>query len=95
VTSSRQIIARVRLQQLVSAQGAALVALATPDGQMCCPSFHTILGCDHADYDLLNHGDPAAWAYGPHGEVSCKPGFSGAMPGDRAVAAGYPWPAGR
>jgi Cysteine-rich secretory protein family len=48
----------------------------------------------HADYDLLNHSDPAAWAYGPHGEVSGKPGFSGAMPGDRAVAAGYPWAAG-
>src|SRR5205823_133177 len=42
--------ARVRLQQLVSAHGAALVALATPDGQMCyaSPSFHTILGCDPA-----------------------------------------------
>jgi uncharacterized protein YkwD len=48
----------------------------------------------HADYDLLNHSDPAAWAYGPHGEVSGRPGFSGAMPGDRAVAAGYPWAAG-
>jgi uncharacterized protein YkwD len=48
----------------------------------------------HADYDLLNHSDPAAWTYGPHGEVSGKPGFSGTMPGDRAVAAGYPWAAG-
>jgi uncharacterized protein YkwD len=48
----------------------------------------------HADYDLLNHSDPSAWTRGPHGEVNGKPGFSGAMPGDRAVAAGYPWAAG-
>jgi len=48
----------------------------------------------HADYDLLNHSDPSAWTNGPHGEVNGKPGFSGVMPGDRAVAAGYPWAAG-
>jgi uncharacterized protein YkwD len=48
----------------------------------------------HADYDLLNHSDPSAWTNGPHGEVSDKPGFSGVMPGDRAVAAGYRWAAG-
>jgi PAS domain S-box-containing protein len=42
--------ARARLQQLVSAQPVALVALATPDGQMCyaSPSFETILGFDPA-----------------------------------------------
>lgn len=48
----------------------------------------------HADYDLLNYGNQAAWIYGPHGEVSGKPGFTGQMPGDRAVAADYPWAAG-
>src|SRR5262249_45925345 len=48
----------------------------------------------HADYDLLNYGNQAAWIYGPHGEVSGKPGFSGQMPGDRATAANYPWAAG-
>jgi len=48
----------------------------------------------HADYDLLNYSDPTAWNAGPHGEVQGKPGFTGAMPGDRAVAAGYPWAAG-
>ena len=48
----------------------------------------------HADYDLLNHSDPSAWTNGPHGEVNGKPGFSGVMPGDRAVAASYPWAAG-
>lgn len=48
----------------------------------------------HADYDLLNHSDPSAWTNGPHGEVNGKQGFSGVMPGDRAVAAGYPWAAG-
>lgn len=48
----------------------------------------------HADYHLLNHNDPSAWTNGPHGEMSGKLGFSGVMPGDRAVAAGYPWAAG-
>jgi uncharacterized protein YkwD len=48
----------------------------------------------HADYDLLNYNDPSAWTNGPHGEMSGKPGFTGVMPGDRAVAAGYPWAAG-
>jgi len=48
----------------------------------------------HASYDLLNYGDQPAWIYGPHGEVSGKPGFTGQMPGDRATAAGYPWAAG-
>lgn len=48
----------------------------------------------HADYDLLNYSDPAAWNAGPHGEVQGKPKFSGTTPGDRAVAAGYPWAAG-
>jgi len=48
----------------------------------------------HADYDLLNQSDPSAWTNGPHGEVNGKPGFSGVMPGDRAVAAGYLWAAG-
>lgn len=47
----------------------------------------------HADYDLRNHGDPAAWTNGPHGEVAGKPGFSGIMPGERAAAAGYAWAA--
>src|SRR5439155_20986092 len=36
----------------------------------------------------------SAWANGPHGEVAGKPGFTGIMPGDRAVAANYPWSAG-
>jgi len=42
--------ARAQLQQLVSAQGAALVALTTRDGQMCyaSPSFRAILGFDPA-----------------------------------------------
>ena len=42
--------ARARLRHLVSAQPAALVVLATPDGQMCyaSPSFRAILGCDPA-----------------------------------------------
>lgn len=48
----------------------------------------------HAAYDLLNYGNQAAWIYGPHGEVSGKPGFTGKMPGDRAIAAGYLWAAG-
>jgi len=48
----------------------------------------------HANYDLLNYGDQSAWSYGPHGEVSSKPGFTGNMPGDRAIAAQYPWTAG-
>jgi uncharacterized protein YkwD len=48
----------------------------------------------HANYDLLNYGDQAAWSYGPHGEVSGKPGFTGEMPGDRVSTAQYPWAAG-
>lgn len=48
----------------------------------------------HADYDLMNYGNQAAWLYGPHGEVSGMSGFSGQMPGDRASAANYPWAAG-
>lgn len=56
--------ARARLQQLVSAQPAALVALATPDGQMCyaSPSFRAILGFDPAlalGKALLQHVHPA------------------------------------
>lgn len=56
--------ARARLRQLVSAQPAALVALATPDGQMCyaSPSFRTILGCDPAlalGNPLLQYVHPA------------------------------------
>jgi hypothetical protein len=49
---------------------------------------------NHAHYDLQNYADPAAWIYGPHGEVAGKPGFTGQMPGDRATAAGYPWATG-
>jgi hypothetical protein len=49
---------------------------------------------NHANYDLLNHGDPSAWAAGPHGEVVGKPGFTGESSGARALAAGYPWAAG-
>ena len=49
---------------------------------------------NHARYDLLNYGDPSAWRLGPHGEVAGKPGFTGESSGARAIAAGYPWPAG-
>src|SRR6266545_8237173 len=49
---------------------------------------------NHANYDLLNHGDPSAWVAGPHGEVAGKPGFTGESSGARALAAGYPWEAG-
>ncbi len=49
---------------------------------------------NHANYDLLNHGDPSAWVAGPHGEVVGKPGFTGESSGARAIAAGYPWEAG-
>jgi len=45
---------------------------------------------NHANYALLNHGDDSAWANGAHGEVPGKPGFTGAGPWDRMVAAGYP-----
>ncbi len=48
----------------------------------------------HATYTLLNHNDPSAWSAGPHGEVLGKPGFTGESSGARAIAAGYPWPAG-
>jgi uncharacterized protein YkwD len=53
---------------------------------------------NHATYSLLNHADPAAWTNGPHGEVAGKPGFTGKVAGERAIAAGYtsgsPWWAG-
>jgi hypothetical protein len=48
----------------------------------------------HADYYLLNYADADAMAYGPHGEVAGKPGFTGRASWDRASAAGYPWYAG-
>lgn len=54
----------------------------------------TVAAQHHAQYDLLNHGDPSAWAAGPHGEVVGKPGFTGESSGARALAAGYPWAAG-
>src|SRR5262245_61220537 len=47
---------------------------------------------NHATYDILNHGDPAAWVNGPHGEVAGKPGFTGVMPEDRVRATGFPYP---
>lgn len=46
---------------------------------------------NHAQYHMLNHGDPGAWTYGPHGEVEGKPGYTGRWPSDRLQAAGYPW----
>lgn len=49
---------------------------------------------NHAAYTILNDGDPSAWVNGPHGEVAGKPGFTGSMPGDRAIATHYPWAAG-
>jgi hypothetical protein len=49
---------------------------------------------NHANYDVLNHGDSSAWAAGPHGEVVGKPGFTGESSGARALATGYPWAAG-
>ncbi len=54
----------------------------------------TVAAQNHAQYDLLNHGDPSAWTAGPHGEVAGKPGFTGESSGTRALAAGYPWAAG-
>jgi PAS domain S-box-containing protein len=56
--------ARARLQRLISAQPAALVALVTPDGQICyaSPSFRAILGIDPAlvlDKSALQHVHPA------------------------------------
>jgi hypothetical protein len=45
----------------------------------------------HAQYFLLNFGDQSAQAYGAHGEVEGKPGFTGHWPSDRIDAAGFPW----
>ncbi len=45
---------------------------------------------NHANYHMLNYADASAWTNGPHGEVPGKPGFTGAGPWDRIVAAGYP-----
>jgi hypothetical protein len=42
----------------------------------------------------MNYADADAMAYGPHGEVAGKPGFTGRASWDRASAAGYPWTAG-
>jgi len=47
---------------------------------------------NHAIYDILNHGDPAAWVHGPHGEVAGKPAFTGLMPEDRVRATGFAYP---
>jgi hypothetical protein len=38
---------------------------------------------NHANYDLINHGDASAWVAGPHGEVAGKPGFTGESSGAR------------
>ena len=54
----------------------------------------TVAAQNHAQYDLLNYGDPSAWSAGPHGEVAGKPGFTGESSGARALAAGYSWAAG-
>jgi Cysteine-rich secretory protein family len=54
----------------------------------------TVAAQNHAQYDLLNEGDPSAWSAGPHSEVAGKPGFTGESSGARALAAGYPWAAG-
>jgi hypothetical protein len=45
----------------------------------------------HANYFLLNFGDQSAQAYGAHGEVDGKPGYTGRWPSDRIRAAGFPW----
>ena len=49
---------------------------------------------NHASYYLLNYADADAMAYGPHGEVVGKPGYTGRASWDRATAAGYRWHAG-
>jgi len=49
---------------------------------------------NHANYYLRNIDDSSAWPYGYHTEAVGKPGYTGQWPGDRAVAAGYPWTAG-
>jgi hypothetical protein len=54
----------------------------------------TVAAQNHAEYDLLNYGDPSAWSAGPHGEVAGKPGFTGESSGARALAAAYSWAAG-
>jgi uncharacterized protein YkwD/photosystem II stability/assembly factor-like uncharacterized protein len=46
---------------------------------------------NHANYYLLNANDSSAWAYGFHGEVTGKPGFTGQWPWDRARSTQYPW----
>ncbi|HEX9989789.1 MAG TPA: S-layer homology domain-containing protein [Chloroflexia bacterium] len=45
----------------------------------------------HANYYLLNHNDPSAMTYGPHGEVEGKPSYTGRWPSDRIRAAGFEW----
>jgi hypothetical protein len=40
---------------------------------------------------MANHNDTGAWQYGPHGEVTGKPKFSGRWPSDRVKTAGYPY----
>lgn len=46
---------------------------------------------NHANYDILNYGDPSAWVNGPHGEVVGKPGFTGENSADRMLAAQFPY----
>ncbi|MHB1134801.1 MAG: CAP domain-containing protein [Chloroflexota bacterium] len=43
----------------------------------------------HANYYVLNYGDPKLAGMGLHVETPGKPGFTGASMGDRAKAAGY------
>ena len=45
---------------------------------------------NHVSYYLVNYADADAMAYGPHGEVAGKPGYTGRASWDRATAAGYP-----
>jgi hypothetical protein len=49
---------------------------------------------NHANYYLLNYPDSSAWAYGRHGEVVGKPGYTGQWPSDRVKLTGYPWSGG-
>lgn len=49
---------------------------------------------NHADYHMANHADPAAWPYGPHGEVENKPNYTGRHASDRVKAAGFAWGGG-
>ncbi len=43
----------------------------------------------HANYYVLNYGDPALAGMGLHAETPGRPGFTGATMADRARAAGY------